>query len=566
MLRNKSKIFWRNIINTNKMQITFLLIVALINVILTLVPSIVVQWYIDHVLYNKLLDAFFLAFVFILGSNMLEQIIKVFFQYKYSKLIFSILCELRDFLYRTLIGLSYLQYRKEYNRSLNIFTNDINSLTNSGMEGLPSMLVSILVSLGASIYVAKINLWLLIGVILISILSLIPIHYTNKKQNDLVKDAQKYEQIQTQYIKECVDKPLFIKTNYKIKYIVNKMERTANNLLKSSLKRELNFRLFLIALIVSNALINTFVLGIGSYLYFNGSITIGQITACVTLVKFITNPLMDITTYYMTIKDIIPRIKRINNLLSMKTEIDEEQNDQKEQFEVSDFYNIGLCNVSVSIEDKNIISNINLELLSNKNYMISGNSGVGKSTLFNLLLQIIKPSKGEIFINGNSYSKIRSSDIRNLFSISAQDAFFFNDTIEQNLKIVNTSTSNEEIERALYLSCCDEFVYSLDKGIYTVLMENGTNLSGGQRQRLGVARAILANKTFLLLDEVTSELNPKLRKMLLDRLYTESNFSILQISHSNEGIEYCDEIIRIENNKIIVEKNNRKLYYNKISL
>ncbi len=555
MYKRKNPGFWKSFFYDNKGKILFLILLSFVSIAINLVPPMLIRWYIDSVLvtqHNKIL----LAVGIIVGSLFAIELVKVIFNFQYAKFLVKMLNQVKSNLFSTMMNTNYLEYRKIISNNLNIYIKDVNSLLDGGFNKVPGMIISVFIAIGASIYILKLNLWFFLGTFLISIISLLPLNYINKRQTNLVAEAHYYEQEQTKYIKKFFDKPLFIKTNYRIGYIINNLENIAQTLRRAILKRELNFRFFLISRIISGSLLPTFIYGYGGYLFFQGKISIGEIIAIISMVKLITDPITNIGSYFLIIKDIIPRVKRINSALKLPTEFDFEHN---RVLPNDSNVVIKFSNVTLELEGKVILEDVNFELRDKENTLIKGVSGAGKTTIFNLLLAILESTSGMITVNDIPYSNISKQEIRSLFAISPQELFFFSGTIRENLKILNQTVSDEEIKQALYLSCCDSFIKELPDGLDTVLEENASNLSGGQRQRLSLARVFLTKRKFLLLDEVTSSLNPELEKRILHRLYNQSDFTIIQISHGSVGDEYCIQKLVLENGKVTVQKNQKNI-------
>ncbi|MGG0208476.1 ABC transporter ATP-binding protein [Bacillus mycoides] len=550
---------WVYLIAGNRVKLIFLSGLAIISVLMSLTSSILIQWFIDTVLVDKIVFQLIVASLMIVGARVLSDLARAYFEYQYAYFIFNKINNIKKELFRTLINTPYSIYRKYKDKSMNIFTNDVQSIMESGIQMVPSMLVSVLIALGASIYLLTINVLFFFVLVLLSILSLCPLYYINKRQEYLIAQAQQFELEQTKYINEYIDKPLFVKTNFNIPFISKGLEKVARNLRDASLKRELNFRIFLIIREVFDALVPTFILGYGGYLYFDGQITIGQIVASLFVIPFITEPINNISTYFLTIKDTIPRVKRINEMLALPNEL---ITNKSTKLPDSDEIIISFQNVTLQFGEKKILDNVSFDLKSGENSLIIGPSGTGKSTVFNLLLGIYCPSEGQIKINGVPYEEFNTSTIRDLFAVSLQDSFFFKGTIEENIKVMNQDATAEQIHRALEISCCNEFIDQLPEGMYTNLEENANNLSGGQRQRLAIARALVSGRKFLLLDESTSALDPVNEHKILHNLYEETCITIVQIAHRFEKLDEVHQTITLKNGTVTTDK---KMKFEKVS-
>lgn len=180
-----------------------------------------------------------------------------------------------------------------------------------------------------------------------------------------------------------------------------------------------------------------------------------------------------------------------------------------------------------------------------------GYSGVGKSTLFNLLLGFLKPTKGEIRIDDTVLdAEVQPSWLRKVGYVP-QEVFIFHGTLAENIALGCKEVNRERIMNVLQQVCLDKWLCTLPDGIDTVLGESGGRLSGGQKQRLGIARALYKEIDVLLLDEATSALDNATERevnetlIMLKRTYEQ--LTILSIAHRESSLAYCDRVITLEN-------------------
>ena len=202
--------------------------------------------------------------------------------------------------------------------------------------------------------------------------------------------------------------------------------------------------------------------------------------------------------------------------------------------------------VNYKIDNKKIISNLNLKLKSGQKIGVFGKSGSGKSTFVDLLMGLINPSTGEVIIDGKV---LDSNSINNWFSKIGhvkQDVFLIDDTIKKNIAfgIEDKFIDNDKVLNSLELAGLKDFMAGLELGIDSPVGENGAFVSGGQRQRMGLARLFYFNNKIIVLDEATSALDYKTEASILEKIYSlGKEYTIIMISHRVETLKNCDVIL-----------------------
>ena len=231
---------------------------------------------------------------------------------------------------------------------------------------------------------------------------------------------------------------------------------------------------------------------------------------------------------------------------------------------------IELKDISFAYPNKKnlILSNFNLSLPIKKVIGIVGETGSGKSTLIDIILGLIEPQSGGLYLDGKKLLNKQKRAWQNQIGVVPQNIFLMNKSIKENIAFeLDPKTIDEEkIFNALKLSRLDKFVSTLPNGINTIVGERGVQLSGGQCQRVGIARALYNDPEFLLFDEATSSLDGITEKLIMDAIQDFSgNKSIIIITHRLSTIKICDNIFLIENGKVVDEgsystliKNNDK--------
>ena len=183
---------------------------------------------------------------------------------------------------------------------------------------------------------------------------------------------------------------------------------------------------------------------------------------------------------------------------------------------------------------------------------IVGASGAGKSTLVNLLLRFWDYDEGSIWLGERELRDYAQDDVRALFSVVSQSTYLFNNTIRENLRIARPHATDEDLIRAVQGAQLYSFIQSLPDGFDSWIGEMGLNLSGGERQRLAIARAILKDAPFLILDEATANLDAVTERAVLDTIHTVlGTRTTLMITHRLGGLDAAAEILVMQAGSII---------------
>ena len=199
--------------------------------------------------------------------------------------------------------------------------------------------------------------------------------------------------------------------------------------------------------------------------------------------------------------------------------------------------------VECKIEKKKIFENLNIEINKNSFVAITGNSGIGKSSLVDMIIGLIPPSKGNILINKTNLNELEINHWRSKISYVPQEHFLLKDNILNNIILDQKFIKKKynQIIELLELSDLDPNV---------ILSEKGASISVGQKQRVSIARALYADRELLILDEPTSNLNPLLEKKILNYLQKKSLKTIIMISHSKSAIKYASVVYNVTKNGI----------------
>ena len=210
--------------------------------------------------------------------------------------------------------------------------------------------------------------------------------------------------------------------------------------------------------------------------------------------------------------------------------------------------------------DRYVLKEFDLNIKKNEKIAIVGHSGSGKSTLVKLLYRLHDPTRGKILIDGKKISDFKQESLRNELSIVPQECVLFDDTIYNNIAFSNPKASEKDVWRAIRFAQLDKTIRDFPKQEKTIVGERGVKLSGGEKQRVSIARALLANKKILVLDEATSSLDSETEhEIQSDLAKLMRGRTAIIIAHRLSTIMHADKIIVIEKGKIIQVGSHRQL-------
>lgn len=244
-----------------------------------------------------------------------------------------------------------------------------------------------------------------------------------------------------------------------------------------------------------------------------------------------------------------PNLNQFNNFIN-DTKKMKNSNQGTSVSKIDQFINFK--NVSFNYNNKiNILKNINFKINKNEFILIKGKSGIGKSTMIDLIMGFNVPTEGEVFADNKSYKDINLNSLRKNFGYVPQDPILFNDTVLYNLTLSKSDISNDTINNAISLSSC-EFIYDMYEGINTLVGEKGNHLSGGQKQRISLCRSIISKPQILILDEPTSNLDEVSSNKIYQSLEKlKGKIGCIVISHENINEDLFDSIYELSNQQLL---------------
>lgn len=204
------------------------------------------------------------------------------------------------------------------------------------------------------------------------------------------------------------------------------------------------------------------------------------------------------------------------------------------------------------------IESVTLEVTPGRTVAVVGPTGSGKSTIAHLLVRLFDPDTGRVSLDGHTLVDIDRGALARSVSIVFQETFLFNDTVFNNITL-DESFPDQEVFEAARLAKADSFIDGLEHGYGTVVGERGATLSGGQRQRIAIARALVRKPRLLVLDDATSAVDPAVESQILEGL-RELDTTVVIVAYRRSSIVLADEVIFVEDGRVIDRGSHEKLY------
>ena len=283
-------------------------------------------------------------------------------------------------------------------------------------------------------------------------------------------------------------------------------------------------------------------------LLLQGRMSFGSLTAVMSLVSQIQAPFTNLSGVLPQYVAALAAAERLMELEEIQGEPAPVGESPEEMYRRMDA--IRADNLSFAYDRNPILTDTEFTLPKGAFAVITGPSGIGKSTLLKLLLGIYRPSNGRLYLRGEAGELTLDRSTRRLFAYVPQGNLLLSGTLRENLTIIKPDATDEEIAQALHVSTMEDFLPQLPLGLDTLLGESGAGLSEGQAQRLAIARAVLGGAPVLLLDECTSALDAKTEEIVLRRLQSLPDRTCIAVTHRPAAISLCDWELQVNDGHI----------------
>ncbi|EJO5346935.1 ABC transporter ATP-binding protein [Clostridium botulinum] len=306
----------------------------------------------------------------------------------------------------------------------------------------------------------------------------------------------------------------------------------------------------------------------GAFYAITGTITVGQLQAFIRYIWQVNQPMSQVTQLSSAIQSSVAAVHRVFEFLNEEEE-SEELELIKQDKEVH--ANVSFEDVKFSYtKEKPLLHDLNVQVKSGQMVAIVGPTGVGKTTLINLLMRFYDVTGGSIKIDGMDIRQMKRDDLRAKFGMVLQDTWLFNGSIKENIAYGKEGATEEEIINAAKVANVHHFITTLPEGYNMILNEEANNISQGEKQLLTIARSILCDPSIMILDEATSSVDTRLEQKLQDAMKNimEGRTSFV-IAHRLSTIKNADLILVMKDGNIVEQGKhnellNKKGYYKQL--
>lgn len=425
---------------------------------------------------------------------------------------------------------------------LNRLEQDVNNVVNFVAETLPNAVSVTMLFFGAFIYLFTMDHTLALIIIVMFPVFLVLSKVYMGKMRRLTREVRESDSLVQSILQESVQNRILVKTLESEDEIVDRLS-DQHTVLREKVVRKTRFS------VISNLIVNVG-FAVGYLIAFGwsalrmsvGTLSYGGMTAFLQLVNKIQNPARNLSRLVPQFVSVFTAAERLMLFEDIPLE------EQGDPVEIEGPCGVKVNNVSFAYADTPdslIIDNLSFDFKPGTCTAIVGETGAGKTTLLRMILALIRPDSGNVYIYNKVEEVIVSPLTRCNITYVPQGNTMLSGSIRDNLLLGNVDATEAQMYEALDEACA-EFVRELPDGLDTEMTEKGGGLSEGQAQRICIARALLRNSPLMILDEATSALDTETEKRLLENILKKNHRTVIFITHRPVVLKYCDSSLNLE--------------------
>ena len=419
---------------------------------------------------------------------------------------------------------------------------DIDTVSSVTTDSIPQMSVTMIQLCGAFLMMRWFDARLAWALLILTPVAIIFGKLIARKLRKMTLDIRQDESKIQMQVQETMEHNAVLRSLGSEQWVTERLD-TMQQRLQGNVMRRTRFT-------VITRLIMGCVFGLGYLMAFvwggiglrNGTITFGVMTSFLQLVGMIQHPILQMLNMVPGIIHATASIDRLEELDQTEQEFTTEGRTPEKEVPGIRFNNTSF---HYADGDRLVVDHFSHDFKAGSKTAIMGETGIGKTTLFRLLLGFIKPTEGSITLYTNDREHMIDIQTRPNFVFVPQGNTLMSGSIRYNLQLAKPNATDDELLAVLHTACAD-FINDLPQGLSTELGERGKGLSEGQAQRIAIARGLLCPGNILLLDEISSSLDGPTEQELYKRLFTNcKEKTMLFITHRKTVSELCDEVIRL---------------------
>lgn len=448
---------------------------------------------------------------------------------------------LKRHVFRTLMQKQYLDVAKYHSGELlNRLNSDVNTIVNGIIGIIPSAALFITSIIGGFFMLWSIDSMLALIILAVGPTVAVAARLYSSKYKHLHKKCQEADGDTKSFMLEILQNLLVVKSFCSENRVLDRAEQLQR---RSYHLKVVRVCVSVVAHVGMFIIFNAgyyFALAYGAFRLASGVLGYGDVTAILQLVNKIQTPFKSVSSLVPQAFAVIASAERLVEFEQLPDE--ENTGDILPDGVYERMREIVYDDVEFRYSDDSAVSGINMRMKKGGCIVIAGESGAGKSTALKLLLGILQPQSGKIYIDCGDEKVLVGKNTRRLFSYVPQGNLILSGTIRENITFSKPDATDAEIIQAAKVAQLWDFIQTLDDGLDTKLGEKGLGLSEGQVQRLSIARAILHDAPILLLDESTSALDSATERALLDAVRSMTDKTCIIVSHKQAAFDICDGV------------------------
>ncbi|SHE67699.1 ATP-binding cassette, subfamily B, MsbA [Caldanaerobius fijiensis DSM 17918] len=442
------------------------------------------------------------------------------------------------------------------NRILNEATNAPGVLSHITI----GYITNVIIAIGSFIYLYRMNTILALISLGVGPLLLTVGTIFGSRMRKIINERMQAESEALSDTQEALANYNFIKAYNVQRDIVNRVRYRWQRLFDFQFKIELINRYNVLSSAWIKDLSKIALYGIGGYYIYKKSMTPGTLIAFIQLSSNMISPFLQMSYMLTSLVMAMASAERVFEIIGLEKETGIVQKASYKDVKEKQNEYIWFCGVDFKYDKDMVLNDLSFSIQKGEKVCIVGESGIGKSTIFRLLMRFYDPCEGVILLQGKDIREYNVDELRSKIAYVHQDTVLFTGTIRDNIVLGKEDATEDEIYEAVKAAGLYEFISSLPEGLDTRVSERGSSLSGGQKQRISIARALLKDAPIILLDEALSALDAETEKHILislKNLYKEK--TIILITHRLSTTAYADRVLVVDDGKIAEQGNFEEL-------